>query len=401
MMKGSPRFHAMLMIAVGFLLLSAAGPAQAPPKKKLIEYGWDVPSPDFIQKNIRAMEQHPFDGLIFRLRQCNHAFDTKPWQPAQLQPDLDALAATPWEKFTDNFVLLYAANKQQMDWFDDAQWEVITANLKLLTRAVTAGRCAGVCFDPEPYGLDPWLLKNVAGGKAPAQVFDQVRRRGRQFISALQAGQPNLKLFTFFQLAIFSELMNEPDPARRTQAILSRSYGLWYPFCLGMLEAAAPGVTFIDGNESAYYFDRSERYYQAYHMMRQRAQALVPDDLRRKYNAQTQAGVALYIDQVFGLRSNVKTLAHFLAPAEQLRFFEHNAWYALDSTDEYVWCYGEKMDWWGSKVGRDATGAPAIPAGLEQALVSARGKIAKGKPLGFEIKDVIDDAKKKKSAAGK
>jgi hypothetical protein len=112
-------------------------------------------------------------------------------------------------------------------------------------------------------------------------------------------------------------------------------------------------------------------------------------------------GTALYVDQVYGLRGNVKTLGHFLTPAEQARFFEHNAYYALDTCDEYVWCYGEKMDWWGSRKGRGATGAIDIPPGLEQALASAHRKIEQGKPLGFEIKEMIDAAQKKRAAAGK
>ena len=42
--------------------------AQQPVKqKKLIEYGWDVPNPDYVRKNIREMEKLPFDGVIFRV----------------------------------------------------------------------------------------------------------------------------------------------------------------------------------------------------------------------------------------------------------------------------------------------------------------------------------------------
>jgi hypothetical protein len=31
---------------------------------KLIEYGWDVPSPAFVRANIKTMEQRPFDGIV-------------------------------------------------------------------------------------------------------------------------------------------------------------------------------------------------------------------------------------------------------------------------------------------------------------------------------------------------
>ncbi|HIE03634.1 MAG TPA: hypothetical protein EYP61_02620 [Candidatus Latescibacteria bacterium] len=38
------------------------------PGKKLVEYGWDVPSPAFVRRHIRKMERLPFDGIVLRLR---------------------------------------------------------------------------------------------------------------------------------------------------------------------------------------------------------------------------------------------------------------------------------------------------------------------------------------------
>jgi hypothetical protein len=57
-----------ITLAVLFLAPLAALHAQtsAPerPVKKLIEYGWDVPYPDQVRKDIRNMEKTPFDGII-------------------------------------------------------------------------------------------------------------------------------------------------------------------------------------------------------------------------------------------------------------------------------------------------------------------------------------------------
>ena len=52
-------------------MLHAQAPAPDRPAKKLIEYGWDVPYPDQLRKDIRNMEKKPFDGVIFRLREWN------------------------------------------------------------------------------------------------------------------------------------------------------------------------------------------------------------------------------------------------------------------------------------------------------------------------------------------
>lgn len=115
------------------------------PVKKLIEYGWDVPYPDQVRKDIRDMQKKPFDGVIFRLRDWNHAFDPRPWDESRLKPQFDDLAAIEWRTFTDNFLCLYAANNWKMDWFNDEQWENITANLRLSAKATPGDPCGGPC----------------------------------------------------------------------------------------------------------------------------------------------------------------------------------------------------------------------------------------------------------------
>ena len=165
-----------------------------------------------------------------------------------------------------------------------------------------------------------------------------------------------------------------------------------------MLEGAAPGTIFIDGNESAYYYESSHDYYRGYHLIRQRAQTLVPPALRNKYNAQIQAGMALYIDQPLGKRTE-QTTGHFLTAEQQLRFFEHNVYYALTTSDEYIWCYSERMSWWlpPEKAGKDRI----LPPGVEEALISARQKYEQGKPLGYDITGIIEAGHQKRAEAKK
>lgn len=344
------------------------------------------------------MEERPFDGIIFRTKEFNHAFDVRPWKQEDQRPQLDSLAAIKWEKFTDNFLTLYAANKWSMDWFNDDQWHVIVENMQLFSLAVRSGHCVGVCFDPEPYGTDPWIYPGSYADKPFDQVAEQVRRRGQQFIVALQEHMPDLKVLSFFQLGLFGDILDEPHPKVRQEKLLKKWMVLLPSFCIGMLDGAAPGTIFIDGNESAYYYESPHDYFRAYHLIRQRAQTLVPEALRKKYNAQVQAGMALYIDQTLGKRTE-QTTGHFLTAEQQLRFFEHNVYYTLTASDEYVWCYSERMNWWlpPEKAGKDRI----LPPGVEEALISARQKYDQGKPLGFDIKDMIEAVRQKRAAARK
>lgn len=373
--------------------------AQPRPQKKIIEYGWDVPYPDFVRDNIRDMEKRPFEGLIFRTKGFDHVFDVQPWNKADLQPQLDTLAQIQWQKFTDNFLTLYAANKWKMDWSNDDQWKVIAENMKLFSLAVKSGKCVGICFDPEPYGEDPWAYPGQYKDKSFDQVADKVRQRGRQFMTALQEQQKEVKVLSFFLMALFSNLVDQPDPAVRVQRLQKNSYAMLPAFVIGMLEGAGPGSVLIDGNESAYYHESPLEFYRDYHLIRQRALALIPEPLRQKYNAQVQAGMALYIDQALARRTDRKITSNFLTPDQQLRFFEHNIYYALATADEYVWCYSERMNWWlpAEKAGPNG----ALPPGVEEALVSARQKYEAGKPLGYDIADMIKAAHEKREAEAK
>jgi hypothetical protein len=124
--------------------------------------------------------------------------------------------------------------------------------------------------------------------------------------------------------------------------------------------------------------------------MKQASLTLVPSELRVKHAVNFQAGMALYVDQVLALRQPAeKYLSTYLTPQERLRWFEHNVYYALTSSDEYVWCYSERMNWWQDK----------IPDGAEAAIRSARKKIADGQSLGFDIADFIAAGQKKMNEA--
>jgi hypothetical protein len=338
------------------------------------------------------MEKKPFDGVIFRLREWNHAFDPRPWDERSLKPQLDDLAAIEWKTFTDNFLCLYAANNWKMDWFNDEQWKNIAANLRLSAKAAKIGRCAGIVFDPEPYGDNPWAYPGMNKDRSFAEVEAQVRKRGAQFMMAIQSEMPAVRLMTFFHQSLFAALLDIPDIQKRQFQLSKQNWGLLSAFWNGALEAAAPGVRIIDGYELAYYHTAREPFFRAYHLMKQRSLALVPPELRAKHAVQFQAGMALYMDQVLALRQPTENfLSTYLTPQERLRWFEHNVYYALTTSDEYVWCYSERMNWWQDKV----------PDGAEAAIRSARKKIADGQPLGFDIADFIAAGQKKMNDAAK
>src|SRR5690606_505441 len=74
--------------------------------KKLIEYGWDVPNPEYVRDHIQDMGKRPFEGVIMRLpKRGGNVFDVT--NDADLQDQLKVLSDIKWDKFTDNFLAMY------------------------------------------------------------------------------------------------------------------------------------------------------------------------------------------------------------------------------------------------------------------------------------------------------
>jgi hypothetical protein len=388
--EGSRRLQVTALTA--WLVLAPALPsvaaALAPPSKKLIEYGWDVPTPAQISEELAAMEKRPFDGLIFRLSGGHNAFVTNALDPAKFAQDERILGRLQLTRFTDNFLLVWGSPPAGFDWFDETQWHGIEANAKLLVGIAQAGHVRGICFDPEPYDFSLWDYAKQPSTNAHtfAEYRAKVRQRGAQLIRTFEDRMPGATILTFFHVSLFDRFATLPE-AEQTQRLAKERWGLMPDFFVGMLEGASPEARFIDGNENAYYYTSREQYFRGYHAMRERARGLVPPELREKYERQVRAGQALYVDQNFALRqpNTEKYLSYRMTPEERAKWFEHNTYWALYTTDEYVWCYSERMNWW-----KDQT-----PPGLEAAIRSARRKIAEGKPLGFDIEPLITAAEKR------
>jgi hypothetical protein len=368
------------------------------PSKKLIEYGWDqfyAPNPSYIRDNIREMEKRPFDGIAFCLTDTvagqengGRVFDVKGWDEEKLKPQLQVLQDIKWDKFTDNFLMMFAVSN--MDWFSDSDWDKVLGHAKFMGLAAKTARCKGIIFDPEPYGTNPWRYDQQV--QAKTKSFDEyalkARQRGQQFIKALSAEMPEMKLLMLYQYSLFyTYASKDVDPAKRAQAANKNEYGLMAPFLDGMLEAATSKIEFIDGNEFSYYYKSPLDFYRSYHHLRHEAKLYVAPELRGKFDSNVKASQALYVDYTMNLRPDLHKVspAVNMSPEARLRYFEHNLYYALQSSDEYVWMYGENVNWYNQKVPQIKEQTPEWIAAVSEAIVSAKDKVSRGEELGFDI----------------
>ena len=351
---------------IGLVFLSTAQTVKFTPfdnEKKLIEYGWDSPNIGFVKKSISEMEKKPFDGIIFKLsnNSVSWVFRLDPIDEKLLEQDLADAEGIEWNKFTDNFIILYCASEQ--DWFNDEHWALITEKAKKAAKIAKKAGCVGICFDQEAYGRNPWSFTDSAhvGTKTFTEYEEKVRERGAEFMKALESEFPGLTLLTFFQLSYVQAILWPMKAELRSDALSKHLYAFLPAFLNGMLDAISSDAQIVDGNECAYWYNDSSNYVGIYNQIMQRSRPLIAPENLKKYRQHVQVGQALYIDEYYGMREN--GLGFHMTNDENNQWMQHNTYWALSTSDRYVWCYSEKMNWWTNQ---------NVPPGCENSIRRAK-----------------------------
>jgi hypothetical protein len=385
-----------ILVMVSLIMHLSTGSVQPQrTTKKLIEYGWDVPTPNFFRQHIRQMEQHPFDGVIVKLNVGKEVFKKKSYPDTAFTQDQRDFTVTKSSRLTHNFVIMWSGMEEGWDWFNDADWTAAEKNIQNFAKTAKAGRFRGIAFDPEPYSYTPWnyTVQLQHHNKTFKEYQQQVRKRGTQFMRVLQATQPHAEVLTLNLLSKMKDLLVETtNPPTLQQQLINQDYGLWPAFINGMLDDIQSDSVIIDGDEGAYYFYRAAWFENIREVIRKDAWALVDPVNRMKYDNHVKIAQAVYMDLVLDLfQKPAKQLndpwygvrmPHFLSPDTRLRLLEHNTYHGLRTSDQYVWIYSDNMDWWRNR----------IPKGAEDAIRRAKAKIRKGEPLGFNIDAATEKA---------
>ncbi len=275
----------ILTFCLGLTLAWAAEAAPAPPPlaRKLIATGWDNPDTAQFRRDLRAMEQWPFDGAVIYAMgrgsdgqwfDAKMAFETNHWEPDCFASALADLKAAHSDKLTDNF-LMFGANPGNVDWFDDAGWAEIRQHCRLLAQLAYEGGMKGIVFDPEPYTEPFRPFKYGAQPRRAAHSYqaycDKARERGAEMMSAISAKFPGVVLYTYFLYSQCSRAAAGGSP----QAVLTNhSYGLLPAFADGWLDRLRPKAAIIDGNESAYRYNSDAAFDAAFVRIKRACQLL-------------------------------------------------------------------------------------------------------------------------------
>src|SRR5688572_5744704 len=267
-----------MRFALAFLVL-AVGSSTAAPKKKLIEFGWDEPSPEFMREHAAQLDASPFDGCLFHInaRRTNgskarftwDAWGTEAFTKESLQRDLQDLKAAKLQRCTQNF-LRFNTTPAKIDWFDDHT--AISNNAYVAAWFAREAKIPGLLFDIEQYDGQLFDYRKQRDKKGWEIYAAQVRLRGREIMQAFQTAYPDLVVFLTFGYSL-----PWTESGYGKGSLVDCHYGLLAPFLDGMLEAVRGQVKFIDGNELAYGYKEPDRFTKSYHTLQRDLLPIVRD----------------------------------------------------------------------------------------------------------------------------
>ena len=381
------KISVIFVFLAGFCL--AADTCYRPPRVKLIHDGWGFqyeglapgakPSrkqmtTKYLRNNIEMMEKAiPGDGIIIRFtvpaEKCggtpvniNGVFGGRKLRYEYFKEDLENLKNTRFKKFTDNFLGL-TVSPGNVDWFDDAAWETVCHNHRIVSKLAKESGMVGLKLDIEEYHKNTMWQYKPESGRSLAETHAKVRQRGQEFGRALFSEFPDMQLLCYwwFSLARSKNDQNRPEEAEYMVG----------PFVNGIYDVLPPGVMIHDGNESCAYRanDEVEFYHLGIDLRKNFIRFLDPKHLA-KYRAQTFLAPGLYVDPHFDPKPNFwnNQLLPDLDRLGGAKLLKRNLFHAMEAADRYVWMWHERYVWFPSNHPGNPTVIASVAPGLAEEL---------------------------------
>jgi hypothetical protein len=367
-------------------VVTAGAPPPTGTTKKLIEYGWDMRTPETLTGKQSVLDQSVFDGIAMRLSGREYIFNLTAYPDAYFSADRALFDSIKSPKLRESFLVMQSGSQGGWDWYNDAHWAATEKNIRNITSIAKYANMRGIIFDAEPYTNNPWdyVAQSQAGTKTFEQYQAQVRKRGQQYMTAVQQSYPGAKVFTLYLTShFFDALYDNPNATTLQQRLKEAGSGLWFSFINGMLDTAPAEVQIIDGNERAYYFLRAKDFDLSRTEIKTNGLKFIAPSNHAKYQSQVKIGNAVYVDGVMNQWKSPRFCGYFFAnDDERSKLLESNTYHSFRTSDEYVWIYSENQNWWDKPV----------PANIANPIRSGKTKALAGQPLGLNIESAVASA---------
>lgn len=309
-------------------------------KTRLIEFGWDYPDVNDLSAGLPSMQNTPFDGICFSLqRQIMEAFDTAVKPLSYYEPT--KLKKLRWGKYTSNFMILRGFGKEGGSWFDDDSWKVIIANMRNLSKAISPRAIKGILFDPEYYYenklKNPWTYSNKQyPDKSFSELQRQVKKRGIQFINALQRNKPDLSFLSIWITSLIAE-------EKKYTALKDTRHALLVSFIEGIFEGKKNTVKLIDGNEYGYWNSKPSQFIETASYLKKNLVSLMQSVKAKEGALEIDIAQPIFYD---GLLGRSPSFDKGFSSAAKWEWLGQNTKFALSTSDGIAWFYSERLNWW-------------------------------------------------------
>jgi len=319
-------------------------------EKKMIGHSWDLLAvrPADVVRNLDAWEKLPLDGISLRVVKEVQAglrvngstvMNDPPWDRQWFREEIALFRQCASRNLKHNFLTTFWAPQKRLAWNDDAAWARFAHNIGVVAWLAKEGQAKGVLIDPEDYPATRQYF--LVSGDAPfAETAALARQRGGQVMRSMAAEYPDITLLSFWMLSMHPAYFTAECPREAA----ADAGDLWPAFLNGMLDALPPGARMVEGDEHAYRYEAAKKdFYLAVWRAQNKALALVEPENRVKYHTQVLAGFGLYLDAYVNPSNSPWYFGEL--DGSRLNHLRSNFAQALDAAQEYVWIYGEKMDW--------------------------------------------------------
>lgn len=341
-------------------MLAASGSTIAGAAKLIVldmagdEFG-DAASPANVARNMAHIENVGFDGVVVRTQAgWDLMLPGKVLNYADIMETELAPLRKRMGKVNANFLVTYVMN---VDPFDS--WSQVIGNWVTLARAARDVGMVGLVFDNEAYNGNVWTYPEdvtYADAHTLSAYQEQYRERGRQLMRALAVAWPSIRF-----MALHGPYVSDPrTPAAvvlEQAAVTDRDLSGF--FFAGILEAAPPTASVMDGGEIYQYRTRQEfedsYAFRRFILPRLQPSDLVPPALRDVWSEKIDISFGVYDEQwKDGYKMDPTILQATLTNA-------------LRQADNYVWLYTEQHDYLTS-----GSLGPTWLSAVQQAVAAAR-----------------------------
>ena len=376
---------------------------------KYIAAGWEFNERgvDDLLSIADAMDETPLDGCMIYLNvkgrkgnviatRTGGIFGEEEWNYSDLEPLVPKYRELFKHKsFAYSFLDGYRAPKKRVAWNDDAAWDKIAHNIRILAKFAKDAGFVGLRIDPEDYHRQQQYRLIDSDGMSYEKAAELARSRGRQLFSGVFAEFPDAKVFSYFLLSMVNTYIGDIDGRYLRDIMFRTGSDLWPHFVEGIFDVLPPTASLIEGNESAYSYraKRMEYYRVANHVKNNLIGLLTPEN-QLKYRMQVQNSIGVYLDG-YSRHKPGAPFGYYMEPIDgsRVRHLGINLKQAMEVADEFVWFWGE-MGCWVSK--KRKTWKDMMP-GLHETLLSLKSPDELGRNIRMrmkrgELKNVVENS---------